>query len=77
MWPSMPRWTVVTMSSALAILQEELLARCALEIGTDIDTLTSELTGPMTPTTARRLSAMLDTSPDVWTRLVNGGDDDA
>lgn len=65
------------MSRALEILQEKLLARCAFQIGTDIDTLTDELNGHMTENTARRLAALLGPTQAFWIRLVNGDDDDA
>lgn len=61
------------MSAAKEIVLDELYARLADQIGLTEDQLDDELDGPMSDTTARRLSAVFGTSPEFWANLAGEG----
>lgn len=63
------------MSTAKEIVLDELFTRLAGQIGLTEDQLDDELDGPMSDTTARRLSAVLDTSPEFWANLAGNSND--
>lgn len=63
------------MSLAKETLTDELFTRFAEQIGLTEDQLDDELDGPMSDTTARRLSAVFGPSPQFWANLA-GRDND-
>lgn len=65
------------MSNAKEIVLDELFTRLADQIGLTKDQLDSELDGPMSDTTARRLSAVSGTSPEFWVNLAGRTNDPA
>lgn len=65
------------MSVAKETVLDELFTRLAEQIGLTEDQLDSELDGPMSDTTARRLSAVFGTSSQFWTNLAGRANDPA
>lgn len=63
------------MSIAKETVLDELFTRLAEQIGLTEDQLDGELDGPMSDTTARRLSGVFGPSPQFWANLA-GRDND-
>lgn len=62
------------MSTAKETVLDELYTRLAEQIGLTEDQLDVELDGPMSDTTARRLSAVFGTSAQFWANLAGRAD---
>lgn len=63
------------MSTAKETLHDELFTRLAEQIGLTEDQLDDELDGPMSDTTARRLSAVFGPSAQFWSNLARRTND--
>lgn len=63
------------MSIAKETVLDELYTRLAEQIGLTEDQLDNELDGPMSDTTARRLSAVFGTSSQFWIELAGRAND--
>lgn len=63
------------MSLAKETVLDELFTRLAEQIGLTEDQLDDELDGPMSDTTARRLSAVFGPSSQFWANLAGSAND--